>query len=117
MHRFGVVPINTDFDKSLATFRKSLTLDDALDAMEERQAYVVVNNPENDREYRPIIEGLLGELACCTDSLEPYMNWYSTYLFISAHRLGDALSHGSRDEFSAADPWHEDSATLGSVRR
>jgi hypothetical protein len=84
-HRIGVVPINTDFDKSLTSFRKSLTLDDALDAMEERQAYVVVNNPEIDREYRPVIEGLLGELACCTDSLEPFMNWYSTYLFISAH--------------------------------
>src|SRR5262245_10682426 len=71
-HRFGVVPIDTDFDESLGTrYRESLTLDDALDQMEERQAYVVVNNPEDDREYRPVIEGILGELARCTDRLDP----------------------------------------------
>ncbi len=84
-HRVGVVPIDTDFDQSLgARFRESLTLDEALDQMEERQAYVVVNNPEDDREYRPVIEGLLGEIARYTDRLDPGMNWYSTYLFITA---------------------------------
>jgi len=85
MYRVGVVPINTDFDKSLGQFRMAGTLEDALNQMEERQAYVAVYNPEDDAEYRPIIEGLLGELATCTDGLDPYMNWYSTYLFISAH--------------------------------
>ena len=85
LFRTGVVPIDTDFDLSGQAYRKGLTLDDALDRMEENQGYVVINNPEHDAEYRPVIEGILGELALCTDRIEPYMNWYSTYVFISAH--------------------------------
>ena len=41
-------------------FRQGLTLDDALDRMEENQACVVIHNPECDAEYRPVIEGILG---------------------------------------------------------
>ena len=32
-----------------------------------------------------MIEGLLGEIALHTEPIEPGMNWYSTYLFITAH--------------------------------
>jgi hypothetical protein len=85
LFRTGVVPIDTDFDLSGQAYRKSLTLEDALDRMEEVQSYVVINNPEYDAEYRPVIEGILGEIALCSDDVEPYMNWYSTYVFISAH--------------------------------
>jgi hypothetical protein len=85
LFRTGIVPIDTDFDLSGQAYRKSLTLEDALDRMEEVQSYVVLNNPEYDAEYRPVIEGILGEIALCSDHVDPYMNWYSTYVFISAH--------------------------------
>jgi hypothetical protein len=84
LHRFGVIPNDADFDSSLERFRGDLTLEDAIEQLEERQAYIVINNPEVDAEYRPIIEGLLGEIAIQTDSIEPWINWYSTYIFISA---------------------------------
>ena len=83
-HRFGVVPDDAHFDSSLAHYRKDLTLDDAIEHLEERQAYIAIYNPENDAEYRPVIEGLLGEIAVATERFESCINWYSTYIFISA---------------------------------
>ena len=84
-YRFGVVPGNTHFDSSFERYRKELTLDDAIDRLEEKQAYIVIYNPERDPDYQPVIEGLLGEIAAQTEKLDPGINWYSTYIFISAH--------------------------------
>lgn len=82
--RFGKVPIDTHFDSSLFRYRQDLTLDDAINQLEARQAYIAIYNPERDPGYRPVIEGLLGELAQHTEVLDPGLNWYSTYIFISA---------------------------------
>ena len=82
--RAGVVPDDAEFDTSLKRFRGELTLDDAIDHLEARQAYIAIYNAELDAEYRPVIEGLLGEIARHTEPVEPGMNWYSTYVFISA---------------------------------
>jgi hypothetical protein len=83
-HRSGVVPVDAEFDTSLRRFRGALTLDEAIEHLEDRQAYIAIYNAETDPEYGPIIEGLLGELAAHTEPIEPGMNWYSTYIFISA---------------------------------
>lgn len=84
-YRFGVVPADAEFDTSLERFRGQLTLDDAIERMEEKQAYIAIYNPESDPEYQPAIEGLLGEIAAQTEPIEPGLNWYSTYIFITAH--------------------------------
>ena len=84
MCRFGVVPDNADFDSSLLCYRKNLTRDDAIDHLDERHAYVAIYNPENDADYRPVIEGLLGEIAVATEPFEHCINGYSSYIFISA---------------------------------
>src|SRR5213078_1776903 len=84
-YRFGVVPVDAHFDSSLERYRGQLTLDDAIDHLEDRQAYIAVYNAETDPEYRPVIEGLLGEIAAHTEPIEPGLNWYSTYIFITAH--------------------------------
>jgi hypothetical protein len=83
-YRFGVVPVDAEFNSSIERFRGDLTLEDALDHMEEKQAYIAVYNPETDAEYAPVIEGLLGELAARTEPIEPGLNWFSTYIFVSA---------------------------------
>ena len=83
-YRHGVIPADAHFDSSLQRYRGELTLDDVVDRLEERQAYIAVYNAERDPEYRPAIEGLLGEIAMHSEPLEPGMNWYSTYLFITA---------------------------------
>lgn len=82
-HRFGVVPHDTHFDSSFDGYREQLTLDDAIDHLEEKRAYIVIYNPERDPEYKPVIEGLLGEIASAIRALDPDVNWYSTYIFIS----------------------------------
>ena len=46
-YRFGSVPGNTHFDSSIERFRGDLTLDDALDHLVEKRAYVALYNPEN----------------------------------------------------------------------
>lgn len=84
MCRFGVVPDNAHFDSSLLRYRKNLMLDDAIDHLEEHQAYIAIYNPENDAGYRPVIEGLLGEIAVATKPFEHCINGYSSYIFISA---------------------------------
>lgn len=82
--RVGRVPGDTDFDASYLHYRNELTLDDAIDRLEERGAYICVNNPERDPAYRPLLQALLGEVALQTAPLDPGITWYSTYLFISA---------------------------------
>ena len=82
--RAGVVPADAEFDTSLKRFNQGLSLEDALDHLVERGAYIAVNNPEFDAVYGPAIEGFLGEIAAQTEPLEPGLNWFSTYLFISA---------------------------------
>jgi hypothetical protein len=71
-------------DTSYDDFLGGLTLNDAIDRFEERQASIRINNPEFDAEYRQIIEGLLAEVAAQVDPMDPRMTWYSTYVFISA---------------------------------
>ncbi|HEY8972798.1 MAG TPA: cupin-like domain-containing protein [Burkholderiaceae bacterium] len=84
-YRFGSVPGNTHFDSSIERFRGDLTLDDALDHLVEKRAYVALYNPEKDPEYGPVIEGLLAEIGLAARPYERLFNWYSTYVFISAH--------------------------------
>jgi len=84
-HRFGIVPGNAHFDTSITTYRQGLTLEDAIDHLEDKRAYIAVYNPEKDPEYKPVIEGLLGELGLATRGIEAAFNWYSTYVFISAN--------------------------------
>ncbi len=83
-HRLGVVPHDAHFDSSLERYRADLTLDDAIEHLEERQAYIAIYNPESDAQYLPVIEGLLGEIGLATRSIEQCINWYSAYIFISA---------------------------------
>ncbi len=83
--RFGVVPVDAHFDTSLDRFKEGLTLDDAIEHLEERRAYIAVYNPELDPEYRPAIEGLVAELGLATREHESFFNWYSTYVFITAN--------------------------------
>ncbi|MEO7730158.1 MAG: transcription factor jumonji JmjC domain-containing protein, partial [Kofleriaceae bacterium] len=83
-YRFGVVPDDAEFDSSLRRFRGELTLEDAISHLEARQAYLAIYNAETDAEYRPVIESLLGEIARQSEPIEPGLNWYSTYIFITA---------------------------------
>jgi hypothetical protein len=82
--RFGEVPVDTDFDSSLSRFKKELTLEDAINSLEEKKAYIALYNPEQDPEYRAAIEGFFGEIAAQLRDVDPDLNWYSTYIFISA---------------------------------
>jgi hypothetical protein len=82
--RTGVIPVDAAFDSSLGRYNKGLSLDQALSDIEQHQAYIAVYNPERDPEYRPVIEALVGEIAVGIGSVDPGMNWFSTYLFISA---------------------------------
>jgi len=81
--RIGKVPVDAEFDSSLQRYNQGLTLDDTIEHFEARQAYIVIYNPERDAEYRPVIQELVGEVASNTEPIEPGMNWYSTYIFIS----------------------------------
>lgn len=85
LYRVGNIPGDAELESSYIRYRQELTLADALDHFEERQAYLCINNPECDAEYQPLVEGLLAEIAARIDPIDPRMSWYSSYIFISAH--------------------------------
>jgi hypothetical protein len=82
--RAGIVPKDCPFDSSLADHRQGLTLEDAIGDLSGRRAYIAIYNPEKDPHYRPLIEGLLGEIGLAVQRHDRRMNWYSTYVFISS---------------------------------
>ena len=83
--RFGIVPVDTHFDTSLTRYRGDLTLEDAIEHLVEKRAYIAIYNPETDPEYRSVVEGLLAEIGLAARPFEGFFNWYSTYVFISAN--------------------------------
>ncbi|RZL89924.1 MAG: transcription factor jumonji JmjC domain-containing protein [Variovorax sp.] len=82
-YRVGAIPGDTNFDASFTRFSEGLTLDDVLERFEESKAYICVYNPERDPAYRPVLEGLLAEIAAGIEAIDPVITWYSTYIFIS----------------------------------
>ncbi len=84
LFRVADIPGDAELDTSYDRYKLGLTLSDVIDHFEDRHAYICINNPELDPDYRPIIEGLLAEIAAQVDPLDPVMTWYSTYVFISA---------------------------------
>ncbi|MGH8156933.1 MAG: cupin-like domain-containing protein [Rhodanobacter sp.] len=83
LYRIGNIPRDAELESSFSRYNKGLTLEETLDHFEEKKAYICINNPERDAEYRPVIEGLLAEIAAQVHPLDPQMSWYSTYIFIS----------------------------------
>jgi len=82
--RLGQIPDDAEFDSSLKKYNQGLTIENAIEHLEDKQAYIAIYNPERDSEYKGAIEELLGEIAAYTEPMEPGLNWYSTYIFISA---------------------------------
>jgi hypothetical protein len=84
LHRSGTVPVNTDFDRAFDEHTSRLSFEEALANPVETRSYFMISNAEKDAVYRPAIEELLGEIAAQSETLDPGMNWWSTYIFISS---------------------------------
>lgn len=82
-YRIGSIPGDADLDSSYDRYKKALTLDDVLDHFEDNGAYICINNPERDAKFRPLIEGLMAEITVQIHALDPWISWYSSYIFIS----------------------------------
>ncbi|MBT2325669.1 cupin-like domain-containing protein [Variovorax paradoxus] len=82
-YRVGAIPGDAHFDSSYARYGEGLHFDDVLEHFEERKAYICIYNPERDAGYRPVLEGLLAEIAAAIEGIDPVITWYSTYVFIS----------------------------------
>lgn len=82
-YRVGVIPGDADFDASYTRYGQGLVLDDVLESFEQSRAFICIYNPERDAVYRPLLEGLLAEIAAAIDEFDPVITWYSTYFFIS----------------------------------
>src|SRR4030095_14867441 len=82
--RVGKVPSDADFHSSLGQYNLGLTIQEVIEHVEEKQAYIAIYNPERDPDYKVAIEEFLGEIDQHIEALEAGLNWYSTYVFISA---------------------------------
>jgi hypothetical protein len=82
-YRVGAIPGDANFDTSYARYGEGLSFDRVLDRFEESRAYICIYNPERDPVYRPVLEGLLAEVAAAIEGVDPVITWYSTYVFLS----------------------------------
>jgi hypothetical protein len=83
LHRGGPVAVDADFDRAFDPYSFPEALDAALQRIGEPGSYFMISNAEKDSLYRPVIEGLLGEIAAQSTALDPGLNWWSSYVFIS----------------------------------
>jgi hypothetical protein len=84
LYRLGQVPVDADFDRVTDQYRGQLTLDEALDLIEQKRSIVTLNTPEIDGEYGPFIASLVDEFRPLIEPAEGSINWFATYFFISA---------------------------------
>jgi len=84
LHRRGPVPIGTDFDRAHENYANRLSLAETLERIEEVQGYVVINTPEQDPEFRPLVDGIIAELKERLATIDPGLYWHASYLFLSA---------------------------------
>ncbi|OUL98754.1 cupin-like domain-containing protein [Variovorax sp. JS1663] len=82
-YRVGAIPGDANFDTSYARYGEGLSFDQVLDRFEESRAYICIYNPERDPLYRPVLEGMLAEIAAAIEGMDPVITWYSTYVFVS----------------------------------
>lgn len=81
--RRGKVPVDINFDTSLAQNREGLTLDSVIEHFDENESYLAIYNPETDPEYRDLIERILSEISRNILDVDSPITWYSTYIFMS----------------------------------
>jgi hypothetical protein len=84
LHRHGRIPITANFDHAHELHANSLTLEETLDRIEEVQGYVVLNTPELDPQFRPLVDQIIAELKERLASIDPGLYWHASYLFLSA---------------------------------
>lgn len=84
LHRNGRVPIATNFDHAHENHANALSLEETLDRIQEVQGYVVVNTPELDARFRPLVDDVIVELKERLRVLDPGLYWHASYLFLSA---------------------------------
>lgn len=84
LHRRGKVPVNSDFDTSYREFAINASLADTLAHMHEAGSFVVINYPEDDAHYAPIIRELYDDLRVGTEPIDPGMVEIMAYIFISS---------------------------------
>jgi hypothetical protein len=84
LHRNGRVPIGTNFDHAHELHANALSLEETLERIEEVQGYVVINTPELDPRFRPLVEDVVSELKQRLLSIDPGLYWHASYLFLSA---------------------------------
>jgi hypothetical protein len=87
--RSGVVPHNANVDTVHEDSRYRLSIDEATRQLQDKQAHIIITNPEVNPTYQQFIEQCVGEIVCAVRPLDSNFTWFSTYFFISA---GDALT-------------------------
>lgn len=84
LHRVGPVPLTTNFDRAHVEHPHVFGLEETLERIQEAHGYIVVNTPEVDPEFRPLVGAVIDELKARLATIDPGLYWYAAYLFVSA---------------------------------
>jgi hypothetical protein len=84
LHRLGDVPVNSDFDHAYERYGRTASLGETLMTMERAGSFVVINYPEDDPEYAPVIRRLYDDIRVGSEPIDPNMLEIMAYVFISS---------------------------------
>ena len=84
LHRVGKVESNTNFDRCHLNHPHTQSLSESFADMNRANTVITINTPENDEVYRPLIEEITDEIKAYSEPIDPGLNWYASYIFISS---------------------------------
>jgi hypothetical protein len=83
-YRAGQIPGDAEFDSAHVRYRGSLTREEAIDLLVERNVWLAIYNPERDSAYARLVRQLVAQIAAAIAPIDGAITWYSAYFFLSA---------------------------------
>jgi len=78
--------VHHDFDAATTAHPTMSTLAEVFDRLHEPGTSIQINRPEQDPEYAPLVEEILGEIRRHTDAVDPKMTYVAAYFFVAGPR-------------------------------
>jgi hypothetical protein len=84
LHWSGRIPVATNFDQAYQNHGTGIPLDETIERIHEAGSFVVINYPESDALYAPLVRSLYREIRRFSDPLDPDFTEVMAYVFISS---------------------------------
>jgi hypothetical protein len=84
LHWSGRIPVTADFDHAYRNHATGVSLENTLARIADAGSFVVINFPEHDPLYAPLLRALYNDIRVGSEPLDPGMTEIMAYVFISS---------------------------------